>query len=136
GGRVAPTAPRVIGTGLAIAGVLVSVAGGLGGGGSAWLVVAPFMAGAAMAWQAAVHGLVRAATRSAVAATFLNFLVGTVVLVAVAAVSVALQGWPRAWPPEPWYYVGGLFGVVYIALASVLVRTAGVLLLSMSNVAG
>ena len=58
------------------------------------------------------------------------------ILVIVAAISVAVQGWPTAWPSGPLYYTGGALGIVFIALAAILVRTAGVLLLSMSNVAG
>jgi transporter family-2 protein len=83
-----------------------------------------------------VNGLVRAAAQSAIASTFVNFVVGTAVLAVAAAVSVATQGWPENWPSEPWFYVGGVIGVIFIAVAAILVRLTGVLLLSMSNVAG
>lgn len=138
GGRIAPTATRLVGTGLAVVAVAVSVSDRVLGGeaGAIWLIVIPVVAGVGMAWQSAVNGLVRVAAQSAITATFVNFLVGTLVLVIAAAVSLAVSGWPAEWPSEPWYYVGGLVGVVFIALATVLVRTAGVLLLSMSNVAG
>lgn len=138
GGRIAPTTTRLIGTGLAIVAVAVSVSDRIlgGDGGSVWLIVIPVVAGIGMAWQSAVNGLVRVAAQSAITATFVNFLVGTVVLAIAAAVSLAVQGWPTGWPSEPWFYIGGLAGVVFIALATILVRTAGVLLLSMSNVAG
>lgn len=136
GGRVDPSLPRVAGTGLAVVAVAVSVAGGLGGSGSPWLVVVPLIAGVGMAWQSAVNGLVRAAAQSAIAATFVNFVVGTAVLVVAAAVSLAVQGWPASWPSEPWFYAGGAIGMIFIAVAAMLVRLTGVLLLSMSNVAG
>ena len=136
GGRVDPSLQRVVGTGLAVVAVAISVAGGLGGSGSPWLVVVPLIAGIGMAWQSAVNGLVRAAAQSAIAATFVNFVVGTVVLVIAAAVSLAVQGWPESWPSEPWFYVGGVIGMIFIAVAAILVRLTGVLLLSMSNVAG
>lgn len=136
GGRVDPTAQRLIGSGLVLLGVAVSVSGGIGANGAASLIVIPVIAGAAVAWQSAVNGLVRSVSRSTLTATFVSFGVGTAVLVVAAAISVALSGWPRQWPAEPWYYAGGVFGVIFIAIASVLVRTAGVLLLSMSNVAG
>lgn len=135
GGRVDPSLPRLIGTGLAIAAVAISVAGGFDGG-SPWLVVLPFVAGIGMSWQSAVNGLVRAAAQSAIAATFVNFVVGTALLTVVAAISVGVQGWPEQWPTQPYFYLGGLAGVVFIAIASSIVRIAGVLLLSMSNVAG
>lgn len=134
GGRIDPTLPRMIGTCLAIAAVIVSVGGGAGS--TVWLVVFPVVVGAGVAAQSMVNGLVRAAAQSALTATFLNFVVGTALLVVFAAVSVGLQGWPAAWPSEPWNYLGGLIGTIFIAIAAMLVRTAGVLLLSMSNVAG
>lgn len=136
GGRVDPSLPRVTGTILAVVAVAISVAGGLGGAGSPWLVVVPLVAGIGMSWQSAVNGLVRAAAQSAIASTFVNFVVGTAVLAVAAAVSVATQGWPQNWPSEPWFYVGGVIGVIFIAVAAILVRLTGVLLLSMSNVAG
>jgi transporter family-2 protein len=110
----------------------------LGHGGDArlWLVIVPVLAGVGVAWQSAMNGLVRSAAHSAITATFINFVVGTAVLVVVAAISVAVNGWPAHWPGDPLLYVGGAAGVVFIGIAALLVRTAGVLLLSMSNVAG
>lgn len=134
GGRIDPTMPRLIGTCLAIAAVIVSV--GSGAGSTVWLVVFPVIVGAGVAAQSMVNGLVRAAAQSALTATFINFVVGTALLVAFAAVSVLVSGWPTHWPSEPWHYLGGLIGTIFIAVAAMLVRTAGVLLLSMSNVAG
>lgn len=139
-GRVRPTPQRLIGTVLAIVAVLVSVWADLGRSGAEsgrlWLVTIPFVAGLAIAWQSAVNGLVRSAARSAIAAALVNFVVGTVLLLVVAGVSVVMQGWPTGWPVSPWFYIGGVVGTVFIALAAAFVRTAGVLLLSMSNVAG
>lgn len=140
GGRVNPSLTRVLGTVLAIGAVVLSVVTDFinpdGHAEHVWLILVPVAVGAAIAFQSAVNGLVRAAAQSAISSTFLNFLLGTVVLVAAAIVSVAFQGWPTTWPGSPWYYVGGAIGTIFIATAAVLVRTAGVLLLSMSNVAG
>lgn len=140
GGRVAPTVPRIAGASLAIVAVVLSVLSDLtnpdGHAATIWLVLVPVLAGLGISFQSAVNGLVRAAAQSTISSTFLNFVTGTSVLLVVAAVSVAVQGWPEAWPTAPWYYTGGAIGCVFIALAAMLVRTAGVLLLSMSNVAG
>lgn len=140
GGKVSPSVQRLIGAGLAIVAVVLSVLADLFGdgdlGSKLWLVVVPVVAGVAVAWQSAMNGLVRSAAHSAITATFINFVVGTAVLLVVAAVSVAMNGWPRDWPSDPLLYVGGFTGVIFIGIAALLVRTAGVLLLSMSNVAG
>ena len=39
-------------------------------------------------------------------------------------------------PTEPWLYLGGSIGVVFIAIAAAVVRYTGVLLLGLSMVAG
>lgn len=136
GGRIDPTVFRVLGTVLAIVAVVLSVGLDAAAREVMWLVVLPIVIGAGMATQSMTNGITRAAAQSALTSTFINFVVGTAVLCIAAVVSIVVQGWPAHWPSEPWYYVGGVIGVAFIAIASVLVRTAGVLLLSMSNVAG
>ena len=139
-GRVDPTLPRVTGMVLALLAVVFSVIADLvnptSESGQIWLMVVPVLVGAGVSMQSAVNGLLRSAAQSALTATFISFLVGTVILVVIAVISVAMQGWPTNWPTHPLYYAGGSLGIVFIALAAMLVRTAGVLLLSMSNVAG
>ncbi len=137
GGRVDPSVQRMLGAALAVVAVGLSVlADLLGGGAGLWLVVIPVVAGVGVAWQSAMNGLVRSAAHSAITATFINFVVGTSVLIVAAGISVAVNGWPADWPADPLLYIGGATGVVFIGVAALLVRTAGVLLLSMSNVAG
>ena len=134
GGRIDPTPMRLIGTTLAIVAVALSV--GFSGVHGVWLIVFPIVIGGCVSAQSMVNGLVRAAAESAITSTFVNFVVGTVILMVMAAVSVAISGWPTNWPSAPYFYIGGIIGTLFIAVAAMLVRTAGVLLLSMSNVAG
>lgn len=137
GGRIDPTPTRIAGTVLAV--IAVALSAGLGGSadhGPVWLILVPVFVGAGISAQSMVNGLVRAASQSAVTSTFINFVVGTALLGAAALVSIGISGWPTNWPSEPYYYIGGFVGTIFIAVAAMLVRTAGVLLLSMSNVAG
>ncbi|QYM75303.1 DMT family transporter [Leucobacter luti] len=136
GGRIDPTPPRIVGTALAVIAVALSVGMGAGDPKVLWLVVFPVLVGVCVSGQSMVNGLVRAASHSAITSTFINFVVGTTILVLIACVSVAVSGWPQTWPSAPFYYIGGFVGTIFIAVAAMLVRTAGVLLLSMSNVAG
>lgn len=137
GGRVDPTIQRMLGAALAVVAVVLSVLADLfGGAEQLWLVVVPVIAGVGVAWQSAMNGIVRAAAQSAIVATLINFVVGMCMLLVLAVISVAVHGWPAAWPSDPLLYIGSAVGVVFIGVAALLVRTAGVLLLSMSNVAG
>ncbi|MCP9621872.1 DMT family transporter [Nocardia otitidiscaviarum] len=147
-GRTPVTALRAGGAGLALAAVLLSVAGRDGGsdgalsvpeslrGGPHLLLIAlPLLAGFGVAWQQAVNGRV-GAVGGPPTATLANFLTGTAGLVLVEAVLLAGTGWPTGFPTEPWLYVGGVIGVAFIALAVVVVRWIGVLLLGLTSVAG
>lgn len=136
GGRRPLTPARVVGAALALIAVLWAVSAQLGGSISVWAMVLPLLAGLGMGWQQAVNGQVRVLADSALTATFINFLVGTVVLVVLMLVHFALAGLPRPLPTEPWLYLGGAIGCVFIAANALLVRITGVLLLGLATVAG
>lgn len=136
GGRMDPTPLRIVGTVLAVLAVGVAVGSNLGTLHHVWMVLFPFVVGLLVSGQSMVNGIVRAAAQSAITATFVNFVVGTTILLVAATISIGVSGWPTSWPSSPWYYIGGVVGTIFIGIAAMLVRTAGVLLLSMSNVAG
>lgn len=136
GGKRALTPARVGGAVLALAAVLWSVSGQLGGSAPILLMIMPLVAGLGMGWQQAVNGQVRVTAGSALTATFNNFLVGTVVLVVLMLIDWAVAGMPEPLPSEPWLYIGGALGCLFIAGATLLVRITGVLVLSLSTVAG
>lgn len=138
-GSMAPTPvtyTRLIGSALTLVAVSWAVSAQMVGDIPIWLIVLPFAAGLALGWQLAANGQVRLAGDSALAATFINFVVGTVLLVIAAIINVAFVGWPEQWPTNPLLYAGGLIGVLFIAVATVLVRITGVLLLGLGTIAG
>ncbi len=130
------TLTRLIGSALALAAVCWAVSAQLVGDIPLWMLVLPFLAGLGQALQQAVNGQVRAAASSAVTATFLNFVAGTLLLAIVWAVSAVFTGPPASFPTDPWLYLGGAIGTVFIALNAIIVRTTGVLLLGLGSTAG
>ncbi|MET0975273.1 MAG: DMT family transporter [Leifsonia sp.] len=130
------TIPRVAGAALAIVGVAVAVSAQLRGDVPPWMLLLPFLAGLGLGWQQAVNGRVRDTAGSALTATVGNFLVGTVVLLVAFLVHAGLDGAPTAMPAEPWLYLGGAIGCIFIAAAAVLVNITGTLLLSLAMIAG
>ena len=97
----------------------------------------PLLAGVGIAWQQAVNGRVRAAADSALTATLVNFFVGTVTLLVAFAIDIAIRGLPSGHlPTQPWLYLGGPIGIVFIAIAAAVVRFTGVLLLGLATIAG
>jgi transporter family-2 protein len=133
---VSPT--RVAGAALALVAVAVAVADRVGSPGTLVLAALPALAGVFIAWQQAVNGRIQV-TGGAMLATLVNFVVGTATLLVAFAVSLAVKGPPDPPPTAPtdgWLYLGGVVGVLFIAVAVVVVRLTGVLVLGLSMIAG
>lgn len=143
-GEPRPVSPRrIAGAILALAAVVLAVADRLGAPQALWLALLPALAGVGTAWQQAVNGRVGAAARDGgptlagmLPAAMVNFVVGTVALALVTAVEVAIRGLPDPLPTQPWLYLGGALGVLFIGAAAVIVPITGVLLLGLGTVAG
>lgn len=134
---------RVAGAALALAAVVLAVSNRIGAFQALWPALLPALGGAGTAWQQAVNGRVGAAARDnggAVAgmlpAALVNFVVGALALVLVSAVEIALRGLPHPLPAQPWLYLGGPLGVLFIGAAAAIVPITGVLLLGLGAVAG
>lgn len=130
------TVTRLVGSALALVAVGVAVSAGFVGDIPAWMLLLPFAAGLAVAMQQAVNGQVRRIAGSALTATFMNFLVGTSMLLVACLVHEAIVGLPERMPTNPLLYLGGLIGAIFIGGAVIVVRVTGVLLLGLGSVAG
>lgn len=137
-GARAITSQRLAGAVLMLIAVVVTTAGGLSSAGSqTWLLVLPLAAGVAVAVQQAINGRVGVAAHDPMTATLVNFAVGTTALLVCWAVSLLVRGpGAGALPDNPLLYVGGLIGIGFIALAALVVRWIGVLVLGLATIAG
>ncbi|MCR2810699.1 MULTISPECIES: DMT family transporter [unclassified Microbacterium] len=135
-GVVAVTLPRVAGGALALVAVGIAVVGDGLSGIPLWLLLLTLATGVGVAWQQATNGRLKQRVGTPLTATLVNFIGGTLILAAAAAVHVAVVGTPAAAPTEPWLYFGGAIGVAYIVLSAALVAHTGVLLLGLGVVAG
>jgi bacterial/archaeal transporter family-2 protein len=91
------------------------------------LLALPFIAGLGLGYQQAANGKVRISAESAIAATFINFAMGSGVLLIAKLATLPLVGLPTSFPSEWWLYVGGFTGVVFIAIQVIVVGRIGVL---------
>ena len=95
----------------------------------------PLLAGFGTGIQLALNGRLNAIA-GPWATTFNNFLFGTVALVVVFVLTLLFDG-RLADPPQTWWlYIGGVMGVGFIALAALLVKVHGVLVLGLCLIAG
>lgn len=130
------TVLRVAASALAVGAVIFSGLADLRLDGPFLLVFLPLAAGFGIGWQQAINGHVRHVTRSPLTATYVNFVVGTTAL-AIATISYGFfGGWQHELPADPTLYVGGAIGVIFIAVAAVLVPITGVLFFALGSIAG
>lgn len=133
------TGRRVVSAVIAVVAVTVAVSHRLGSPDfSVISLVFAFIAGLAIAVQQAINGRTARAAGNPMSATFLNFLFGTIALGTAFGLmwAVADRG-PSALPPGPWWlYLGGVIGIVFIAIAAWAVPIVGVLLFALVTIAG
>lgn len=101
-------------------------------------VVVAFTAGVLIAVQQAINGRTSRAAQNPMSATFLNFLLGTAALGMAFGAAWAVTGeGPTPLPSGTWWiYLGGVIGVVFIAIAAWAVPIVGVLLFALLTIAG
>ena len=141
GVRRRPDRRRAVGAALVLVAAVVAAApqgsGGPGPGPAVQLALAPQVAGFLTGFQQAMNGAAGRVAGSPLAATWVSFLVGAAVLALVWAGRALLTGTgPPPLPGTWWLYLGGPLGLVFVALAVVLVQRIGLLLLTMGSVAG
>ncbi|MEO8262555.1 MAG: DMT family transporter [Pseudolysinimonas sp.] len=132
-----PLSPtRVIGALLALAGVALAVSGQLRVDVPWWLLLVPLVVGLGIGFQQAANGQVRVVADSALAATFVNFIVGATLLTIALLVHLLFAPWPAEFPASPLLYLGGVVGVVFIGTQVLVVRVIGVLVLGLAILSG
>ncbi len=140
GGKRAVTAMRVIGVVLTVLSVIWAVSPRFGAAGdvSSWLlpVLLPVAGGILLSFQQAMNGTASLHYGSPLAATLMNFIAGTAVLLTAWLIKLVLAGPGNPLPSEWWYYLGGPMGCIFIALGALLVRSLGVLLTGLCMIGG
>ncbi|TYC99047.1 DMT family transporter [Arthrobacter echini] len=140
GGRRAATPTRVIGVALTVLSVVWAVSPRFGAAGevSGWLlpVLLPIAAGVLLSFQQAMNGTASVHYGTPLAATLMNFIAGTLVLLPAWLIKVAVAGAADPLPTQWWYYLGGPMGCIFIGLGALLVRSLGVLLTGLCMIGG
>lgn len=135
-GKRALSTRRVLGVALGIVAVAVAGSGRLAHPDFMWPMVIPFIAGAFVAWQQAANGRITAVAQTPVTGTFLNFVVGSGVLLLAMIPIGLLGGMPEQYPPQWWLYLGGPLGVFFVGTTGLMVRVIGVLVFGLCATLG
>lgn len=137
-GRQPLSVPRLVAAAFAVIAVVLAAGERLVesfGWQTALFALLPLLAGAGTSVQQALNGRL-SAVGGPWATTLNNFVVGLVVLLVCFALSLLGSGHLDGLPTQGWLYAGGAIGVAFIWLSAVLVRVHGVLVLSLSMIAG
>jgi transporter family-2 protein len=144
-GRMHPTRARVLAAVLALVAVAIAVepwsgnpfsSTGTTGTSVLLAVLACLVAGCLVSGQQAFNGRVAQASGSPIAAAWVNFSVGGILLWSLTlGRGIDLSGAPPVLS-EPWLWIGGLLGTIFVVTAAWLVRVLGVLLLTLTTIAG
>ena len=145
-GAKAITWVRIVAAVIAVLGVAIAKVGADTAGGhhpltgTLPLVMYAFATGLVTAVQYALNGRVGVATGQPFATTLLNFTMGTVVLIVALFVMILFGNQTLTAPPspidQPLLWSGGIIGIIFIASASLLVRSLGVLVFALVSVVG
>jgi transporter family-2 protein len=104
----------------------------------AWLfLILAFTAGVFLPLQAGINGQLRTYTGSAVIASFISFLVGTVVLFAIGLALRLPVPSPSGFATAPWWvWIGGFLGAFFVFMTLVLAENLGAAVMVSLIIAG
>ncbi len=138
GGKKKITVQRVAGVLIVMAGVATSATGSASLGFAWWWPLFPFGVGTLVALQQAVNGRIRVISGSTLAATFINFAVGTsyLGLFSIALVSIGYSWTALPQTHEMWMLTGGILGVFVIGMSAFVVQGLGVLTMTIITLLG
>ena len=136
-GRIRLTVFRFVGAALAIVAVSVTQLGHVTGTQDWWLVPLIVCVGIGVAVQGAANGRLNEASRNPMSTGLVNFAVGTVALYLVTGGMAVAGGVSlRAFPWQPWLYLGGVCGVVVVLTTMLAVKTLGVFRMGLGILTG
>lgn len=99
-------------------------------------VIFALIVGAVVSFQQAVNGRVNEHAKRPLATAWLNFLMGSFVLIIALAIDLARGATIGAFPSNPWVYFGGPIGLVFISVSAFAIKHTGVLTFIMYSVSG
>jgi transporter family-2 protein len=137
-GKMHPSRMRIVSAVIALAAVIIAVEPWSSGASdlSLFVLFMCLFAGTAVSAQQAFNGRVSQASGSPIAAAWVNFSVGGIMLWTLSLIRGVDLSLAPSPVEQPWLWTGGLLGSVFVVVAAAIVRTLGVLLLTLTTIAG
>ncbi len=90
-------------------------------------ILLAIFAGIVVAFQQAINARVNIVSQRPLATTFFNFIIGTFFLLIAMAINLSRGGTIGRLPTSPWLYLGGIFGLTFIAVSAYTLKHIGLL---------
>jgi transporter family-2 protein len=136
-GKKKITPPRVIAAAVTLVSVFIAVYPDLKSSTfNIAALVAALIVGTGVSVQQAFNGRVVAISKSALATTFLNFLMGALIISVALAFQLVRGLHIGALPHNPWIYLGGPIGLIFVAVSAYIIKGLGVLNFILLSVTG
>jgi len=136
-GKKAITVPRVFASIFTLLAVTVAVFPDLTNASFNLIpVIFVLIVGVVISFQQAFNGRVNVVATRPLATAFLNFLMGTSVLLIGLVINLANGGKIGKFPHNPWLYAGGVIGVIFISVSAATIKHLGVLNFVLLSVTG
>jgi len=103
---------------------------------SVFAIILTLMVGVVISFQQALNGRVNVVATRPLATAFLNFLMGSVVLIIALTINLANGGTIGKLPTNIWLYAGGPIGVIFISVSAFTVKQMGILNFVLASVSG
>lgn len=99
-------------------------------------IIFTVLVGGIVAFQQALNGRMNVVSTRPLSTTFVNFLMGTIVLTTALIINLIRGGSIGTLPHNPWIYLGGPLGLIYIAVSAWTVKHLGILNFILFGVTG
>jgi transporter family-2 protein len=103
---------------------------------SIFAIALTLVVGVVISFQQAINGRVNVVATRPLATAFLNFVMGSVVLVVALTINLSNGGSIGHLPSSPWLYIGGPIGVIFISVSAFTVKQMGILNFVLTSVTG
>ena len=103
---------------------------------SIFAIALTLVVGVVISFQQAINGRVNVVATRPLATAFLNFVMGSVVLVVALTINLSNGGSIGHLPSSPWLYIGGPSGVIFISVSAFTVKQMGILNFVLTSVTG
>ena len=103
---------------------------------SLFAIVLTLLVGVVISFQQALNGRVNVVATRPLATAFLNFVMGSIVLVVALMINLGNGGSIGHLPGNLWLYAGGPIGVIFISVSAFTVKQMGILNFVLASVTG